>query len=198
MPAVALRTPPDNGDKVARAAAVAAVAAVVTLAFVVPGGPPTIGAKMPSTPEEEALALVPEAASAAAVAAAAAAAGDVELVSGLLAAGEDPSATEAKVASAKGEADKPRDEAMPADGDDMAASTAAAASADDVELEAAGKVRTEFALGDATVPADVAVLGDGGGDVDALNAVGEEPKAFGEKAGDDEPPGDAAGVAVVP
>ncbi len=154
-----------------------------------------------ATPGEEALALVLEAASAAAVAAAAAAvaaAGDVELVSGLLAEGEDPGGTEVKVASAKGEEDTPGDEAMPADGDDMAAATAAAASADDVPLEAAGEVRTEFAPGDATVPANVAVLGDADGDMDALKAVGEEPKAIGDDAGDDEAPGDAAGVAVVP
>jgi len=154
-----------------------------------------------ATPGEEALALVLEAASAAAVAAAAAAvvaAGDVELVSALFAAGEDPGGVEAKVAAAKGEEDKPGDEAMPADGDDMAAATAAAASADDVPLEAAGEVRTEFAPGDATVPANVAVLGDADGDMDALKAVGEEPKAIGDDAGDDEAPGDAAGVAVVP
>ena len=89
-----------------------------------------------ATPGEEALALVLEAAKAAAVAAAAAAvvaAGDVELVTGLLAAGEEPG-VEAEVAEARGEEDKPGDEAMPADGDDMAAATAAAASADDVPL----------------------------------------------------------------
>jgi len=144
-----------------------------------------------ATPGEEALALVFGAASAAAVAAAAAAvaaAGDVELVSGLLAAGEDPGGVEAEVAEAEGEDDKPGDEAMPADGDDMTAATAAAASADDVPLDAAGEVRTEFAPADATV-----VLGDGDGDT-----VGEEPKAIGDEAGDDEAPGDAAGVAVVP
>jgi len=48
------------------------------------------------------------------------------------------------------------------------------------------------------VPANVAVLGDADGDMDALKAVGEEPKAIGDDAGDDEAPGDAAGVAVVP
>ena len=144
-----------------------------------------------ATPGEEALALVLEPASAAA-------ADDVELVSGLFAAGEDPGGTEAKVAEAEGEEDKPGDEAMPADGDDMAAATAAAASADDVPLEAAEEVRTEFAPGDAIVPAKVAGLGDGDGDLDALKAVGEEPKAIGDEAGDDAAPGDAAGVAVVP
>ena len=149
-----------------------------------------------ATPGEEALALVLEAAKAAAVAAAAAAvaaAGDVELVSRLLAAGEDPGGLEAEVAEARGEEDKPGDEAMPADGDDMTAATAAAASADDVPLEAAGEVRTELALGDATV-----VPGYGDGDMDALKAVGEETTAVGDEAGEDEAPGDAAGVAVVP
>ena len=65
-------------------------------------------------------------------------------------------------------------------------------------MEAAGEVGTEFAPGDATVPANVAVLGDGDGCMDELKAVGEEPKASGDEAGDDEAPGDAAGLAVVP